>query len=449
MMSKILRFFLIVAIVAQVAAAVAYTDADAQAYVREVTPLVEQSAGRKFTKIPPVKVMPNSFRLPLVSSREIGSQLQVLIPELTNAEFRRAEIEGGKAFAVPVLGDYDVKSKTVMLFPVDLPERMVPADVDVKLYPEITRLVVAHELTHALQDQVQGIGSRVGEVKGPQSGFVSRAMIEGQATLVMGEVARALGNDHAMSEFLRAMGSGWRRSDDPAVELVLDPMRRLFAYAYIDGREFLEAQEKRGGKDAVWQVVHNPPARSSMIFSPNSFPSKASQPTDFAKQLRPLQSRFGAETWMWRTVAIDYAMLRAVYEPLSPDKRRVVPDSVRDEGCMIASKKGKRSSIAIYTLKQDADPAKVAAAMSELDARNLEAVSRSRTAKITDLKVTTFPYKDAKFTRKLTFKSTSTGEATNVTVVRVGKGNVVIEICTQGLNMTDAEMKAIVDDLLK
>ena len=441
---KILRktvLLVLLALVAQVqlvAAEPAYTEAQARAYAKEVLPLVEKAAGRRFKTTPPLKLSNSESVVPVIP-RYLSPQFYVLFPELTNDQIRRAEKESSGPFAVRILGIYDVPSKGVTVFPLNLPARMALANVDPKLYPQIAEIVIAHELAHALQDQAAGLGrdSERGNA------YTTKAVIEGQATLIMGKVANALGYSAAMNEFLRCLKVGWSKSSDPAVEILLQPARRLFSYSYINGSDFLMKQEKQGGPDLVWNILKNPPASMAMVFGEKPYSSKASDVPDYRFALKGIESKLGAGKSMVRSFPIEEAVLRAVIETLGDDKRNIVRDNLRGTHAVLKSGRKERSSVTLFVAKSAAASAALESVLDELNRRNINAAEKSESAKLTAKTVAAFPgVKDGK-AKKISF----TSESTAVTIVRAVRGAAIVQVSLQGTKLSDKQIAGILNEV--
>jgi hypothetical protein len=116
------------------------------------------------------------------------------------------------------------------------------------------RTVLAHELTHALQDQHFGL-TRFDALTGDE-GNAATALIEGDAVWVEDRYAAAeAGRDPG------AGSSGTRGV--PPVALV-----QLLSFPYRDGPRFVDALRARGGSHAVDAAFRAPPVSTEQIFHP-------------------------------------------------------------------------------------------------------------------------------------------------------------------------------------
>lgn len=182
-------------------------------------------------------------------------------------------------------GFYDSRQKDMVII-----ERPIPANpmVNPRLLEFALKLstagVVAHELTHALQDQHFDITAEQKAAHGNADRELAlRALLEGDATL---------------SGFCSVVG----RADDPTIDYFLDhsadasmvflgsanglgvQMRKLLIFPYLDGARFVAAGYDRGGWAAVDAIYRNPPQSTRQIIHPELY---------FDHPDAPLQVRVG------------------------------------------------------------------------------------------------------------------------------------------------------------
>ena len=169
-------------------------------------------------------------------------------------------------------GFYDPRQKDMVII-----ERPIPANpmVNPRLLEFALKLstagVLAHELTHALQDQHFDITAEQKATRGNADRELAlRALLEGDATL---------------SGFCSVVG----RADDPTIDYFLDnsadasviflgsaeglgvQMRKLLIFPYLDGARFVAAGYHRGGWAAVDAIYRNPPQSTRQIIHPELY----------------------------------------------------------------------------------------------------------------------------------------------------------------------------------
>ena len=130
------------------------------------------------------------------------------------------------------------------------------------------RVILAHELTHALQDQHFGLKRMPLEIKNNDDrANASSALVEGDATLVMSEymlknMSRQMFKDSMVASVAQNMN-----------QLATAPryLREMLVFPYLRGQDFCAALFARGGYEAVSAAYANPPSSTSQILHPEKY----------------------------------------------------------------------------------------------------------------------------------------------------------------------------------
>jgi hypothetical protein len=132
------------------------------------------------------------------------------------------------------------------------------------------RMVVAHEYTHALQDQHFDLeGSRITDPSEGDAALAQLAAIEGDATLLM----FYWGLQNLTQQELATIGDGLNPADLELLESMPPILRRQLEFPYNDGFLFsLEVfTSSAGGWDAIDETLRNPPATTEQILHPEKY----------------------------------------------------------------------------------------------------------------------------------------------------------------------------------
>ena len=170
-----------------------------------------------------------------------------------------------------VAGYYDTKTKTVYLLDWLAPASQLP--------------VMAHELTHALQDQNFGLEKWTGkgtsektpteEARGDEEIAARHAVVEGQAMAVMIDYLLApTGNSVANSPAItQAIQQGMMESDDsPVFNRAPLFLKRVLLFPYRDGLNFERELLVKGGKDKAFAgVFRSPPQNTRQVMEPATY----------------------------------------------------------------------------------------------------------------------------------------------------------------------------------
>jgi hypothetical protein len=126
-----------------------------------------------------------------------------------------------------------------------------------------TRVTLAHELTHALQDQHFNL-KRFDKLK-DEAAAATTALIEGDAVRVERDYALQLTNAEKVDYQLEAGRLGGSGSDVPQV------LEDLLVFPYVAGPTFIDAVARRGGNAAVDAVFNDPPTTTEQILHPDRY----------------------------------------------------------------------------------------------------------------------------------------------------------------------------------
>jgi hypothetical protein len=134
----------------------------------------------------------------------------------------------------------------------------------------VEKVTLAHELDHALTDQVLGIPLKEPPAPGEEdSALAVRALAEGDATLAMSMFAsRALSTEERVSANLSASPE-----QGSVAELAQVPhyLARTMLFPYLEGLLFVCGLQVEGGWDAVNAAYRNPPTTSAQVLFPERF----------------------------------------------------------------------------------------------------------------------------------------------------------------------------------
>jgi len=130
------------------------------------------------------------------------------------------------------------------------------------------RVVLAHELTHALQDQHFSLKRLPLEIKtNDDRAAAASALVEGDATLVMSEfmlnnLTRQMVKDNLLATFTQNMKQ---------LETAPRYLREMLVFPYLRGQEFCAALFGSGGYEAVSKAYANPPTSTAQILHPQKY----------------------------------------------------------------------------------------------------------------------------------------------------------------------------------
>ena len=154
------------------------------------------------------------------------------------------------------LAFYDPKAKRVSVRGTDLTVNV--------------RVTLAHELTHALQDQHFGIGDdRVSGLKTSQAKEAFRTLVEGDAVRIEDEYVNALSNDER-DQYEKEYGRDYSTSQQQLHD-VPTALQALQQAPYGIGENLLKVIAADGGNGAVDDMFSNPPTTDAQLLDPRAY----------------------------------------------------------------------------------------------------------------------------------------------------------------------------------
>lgn len=256
------------------------------AWVAELAPQVEAAGGARFERVPHARFGTRS-EMERILHEESLMVLSRLVDGPPHAIERIARESGGSPLGI--VGKYGIATK-VLYLSTDAVDGMVgsgglePSDVEV-----VAKLVLAHELAHALQDQVAGMEESFRGVADQDALNALRALTEGQANQIERDIARANGWTR-VQEALDGK-QGWDH-DGPKRAGAWDAWA-----AYGAGRDFVDRLIAEGGHERVWVAMKAPPQTTAPVFRAEASFERVVLPEAWAQAVRESDQALTAGPW--------------------------------------------------------------------------------------------------------------------------------------------------------
>jgi hypothetical protein len=136
------------------------------------------------------------------------------------------------------------------------------------------RFTLAHELTHALQDQNFGLSllDRLNDTCQDERAEAFLSLAEGDAVETQVQWARTNLSAEEIAQLQDEANSFPPPPPTPPF------VEQLFQFPYPNGQSFVEALQNRGGEQAVDDAFRNPPVSTEQILHPEKYPGDVPQP---------------------------------------------------------------------------------------------------------------------------------------------------------------------------
>jgi hypothetical protein len=139
-----------------------------------------------------------------------------------------------------------------------------------------SRILLAHELTHALTDQHFGLakGTRLARRGEEDASAAFLALTEGDATLLMTRYAQEV----LTADELAAAQIEQLELSTSALDRLPVFLQRSLQFPYVEGLAFAQALYERGGNEAIDRAYRDPPASTEQILHPQQYIDGAEAP---------------------------------------------------------------------------------------------------------------------------------------------------------------------------
>ncbi|TNE91322.1 MAG: hypothetical protein EP330_05455 [Deltaproteobacteria bacterium] len=256
------------------------------AWTAEVCALIEEESGGTFTKTPHVRLAtPTELRQVVVD--EAVAMDRIRYPKVPERVLR--ERYAGMPIA-GILGKYGIFTD-VMYVDTDTIWSMALEEGGPEQVPLVAKVLLAHELTHALQAQYGDASARWDELPDNDALEAFRSVTEGQASWVERRVATRLDADHVAEAMIE--GQGW--SFDNGAESAMS--FRLWS-AYGQGDVWMQSLYDEGGFERQWLMVREPPSESAMVFGSRPYAHDYREPPEgWREQFAGLEAKLGQGSW--------------------------------------------------------------------------------------------------------------------------------------------------------
>lgn len=298
-------------------------DAQLDEYVERILPAVERAAGRKFEHTPVYEIAGATDIVRALESEVRETYLSLFAGEPRPRVERLAASHAAEG-AGSLLGKYGLETKILYMVPDVIDTYLDSYEFDRAYAEDLFQLVVAHELVHALQDQVLDLETRFASITDWDAYFGFNCLIEGHAEHVTALVAEELDLEEALSVM------DWIAGTDPVehlpvgTEFVQRSQRTTIETQYLKGREFIDFQHDLGGANRVWRILQSQAPSTAMIYRPGTYRPEWSRELDLSPVLANTGRFFGRGRWLVARGNLPEVNLRSESKEVEDDLESVL-----------------------------------------------------------------------------------------------------------------------------
>ena len=418
--------------------------------VREAIPAVEKATGKKF-KEPVWARISTRPEMQRALSLELLPQMRILEPQAQGENARMAAERTAQVYGAIVIAKYAWKSGVIHVVPGTLGRMAKALERPELLQRQVIRVIVTHELVHALDHQEYGFFGDFADAKSVADLEIRNALAEGHAQHVTRKVMESAGDVAAFETYEQVILAG-PPSLGEGERYLASVMSSSLRFAYLDGRAFFDALEKSGRKTYVEDAFKNPPLKKNTLLKPETFYGGGKEAAFNPAPAFDAAGKDYGEDWSRRTVEVDIGALRAAFGNFI-DKEKVdaaLKDVLDGQACILNPKDEPQSKFVAFAVLQTRDAAAarrifdLSIELSKAKDQKLKE-GRIRITKAEYAELPTPPGPPAALIRKTT--SVQGQEVSAVSVL--GTANEYeFEIIMTNEEIDDAQVKAIVERLV-
>jgi len=240
-----------------------------EALLREVSPQIEKTMGRTFKELPKV-VSSTSEAVRDILADELESGVRIQFPDQQPNRQREVALQTAEMLSHVFLGKYEPAKNCVHLIPGNFDELYKLMRKPVILTPEFLRLIVIHELVHAMDGQEHHVFSKIASLKSADELSVWNVLIEGHAQYVTRAVLAAGKQERLFADYEDLLQTN-PPSTSEGEKFMAQVLGSTLRAPYIDGRRFFDGLAASGKKTFLEDVFAKAPTSMNVILHPERY----------------------------------------------------------------------------------------------------------------------------------------------------------------------------------
>lgn len=424
-----------------------FTEKEIQAFALELMPHIERIMQRKFKRVPPI-VLGDAEAVAQILAADLEPSVRKEQPELDEGEARAQALAQARQRVPEILGKYGVKAGKLGLMPQNLMGTLEASQIDRKHAAAIMKLLLAHELTHALQAQYVDILDRLVAQPSDDATMAYAAVIEGHPMFVQERVGEAIGLGAAVREYARVFSVCG--PDFPDAECCSEATYRHFMY--VTGKRFIEYHYLKGGAERLWEILAQPPALSSMISRPETYSPLAPKRPDLSRAFAKIEARFSARRWTVLQRDLGDIHLRSLYADRGATGLDTLTDHVAAARSLeaVLPRQG-RIEITLFALRDAKGAARFLDWLHAPVAESAQAMSRNPAFRVKEFAEGKYADVPSDVSRQCALVLTNEAgrKVFDQRQTLVARGDLLLQVLTERRPLAKAELARLVEDVLQ
>lgn len=429
-----------------------YSEEQAHKWATELMPLVEKATCRSFVSFPTIKLVGRE-KLASVLTEELTTQLGNMVAEGEDVDTSRLAQQHAIVLAPMLLGMYGIHDQVLYLVPKNLRPAFEFLGAEQSLYEPIAKLVIAHELTHALQDQIVGLRAKIDNIASHTEMEAFMAAIEGHAVLVEERVGEQLQISEAAKKMATMLSSGAIEFEDPALQIINQITMSQFEQVYIGGRDFMAYHAERGGADQLWHILAHPPKSFSQIFAPETYGTEINETVSLSKALRGLTRSFPrGQHWPSFITKMTESQLRSEFALLDTGSRGQIMSRIRGAAKLVfqAPTEAGFGSVSVFVLSDVSFAPTMITMLEDMASRSVQQMASGSFYDAANFIAMDLVGIEADTARIVSYEFGLSGSPLMAyQVVRAAKGPIVVEIVDVGIGLSQETFVELLEETLE
>lgn len=284
------------------------TEEKLKALAKDAMADIERASGRRFSKTPTIKHSKRD-EVQAILIKELLPQMGLIVPDLKGEGLTQFTREQAQLYVRFLMAKYEPGADCIHILP--------PPEILAKETPEqaagTLRVVVTHELVHALDQQTLKVFDRIAGCKTATDLEILNALLEGHAQHLARRIFVDRKEEKVFDHYESLILAGPPDLGE-AEKLVNAVMTQSVKFSYIDGRAFFDGLVKSGKAGYVADAFAKPPAEKNGVLHPERFyaPGATAPVTDFEPAFEAFAAPF-KDDWLRQKGELDESVLRTVF----------------------------------------------------------------------------------------------------------------------------------------
>ena len=405
---------------------------DIENIIIELSPIMERVAGKKIQKFPEIRIV-DKDRVKNAYIEDLTSQLKWAMPERNESQIHEIAESKASKICSYMLCKYGYLDNVLYIVPGNINALIRSNEIKERSFKPILTLLIAHELTHALQNQEIDIVEKFKSLDSIEKLEALNAVLEGHALFIQENISQYLESNDTKLQSREIKTPKYENIEDQNMELNKKIEDVWLKEIYERGKKFIEFYYQEGGTEKVWKILSQPPTNTSMLFNPETYTEAESKKIEYSQILEGLERFFGDQEWIVENIDVPKLHLHSVFRLLKfGNADEIISKICHMQTLSIWRKRVCYGTISLIRVKNENYSSMLLSILERITNDNLERMKQTANYYINNLSVENLKGINADVFRKLSFiAALKNGKEQKVATVLISRGDIILEINDQ------------------